>query len=101
MVMDASPRKDLAMSFINFLNELENAARLAEYVNFASPNKAALQLLPQEHLKNPIIYPDKEVLDRSEFFQNASFESTKEIQHNSFQGFTRAQRQMKDRPGIS
>lgn len=69
MVMEASPRKDLAMSFINFLNEPENAARLAEYVNFASPNKSALKLLPQEHLKNPIIYPDKEVLDRSEFYK--------------------------------
>ena len=69
MVMEASPRKNLAMSFINFLNEPENAARLAEYVNFASPNKAALKLLPREHLKNPIIYPDKEVLDRSEFYK--------------------------------
>ena len=69
MVMEASPRKDLAMSFINFLNEPENAARLAEYVNYASPNKAALKLLPKDHLEDPVIYPDKEVLDRSEFYK--------------------------------
>lgn len=69
MVMQASPRKDLAMSFINFLNEPENAARLAEYVNYASPNKTALKLLPKDHLEDPVIYPDKEVLDRSEFYK--------------------------------
>lgn len=69
MVMEASPRKDLAVSFINFLNAPENAARLAEYVNYASPNKAALKLLPKDHLEDPIIYPDKEVLDRSEFYK--------------------------------
>jgi spermidine/putrescine transport system substrate-binding protein len=67
MVMEASKKKELAMSFINFINEPENAARLALYVNFASPNMAAKKLLPQDHLDDPIIYPNKDVLDRSEF----------------------------------
>jgi len=67
MVMEASAKKELAMSFINFLNEPENAARLASFVNFASPNIAAQKLLPKDHLEDPIIYPNKDVLDRSEF----------------------------------
>jgi spermidine/putrescine transport system substrate-binding protein len=67
VVMKASQNKELALAFINFLHEPENAARLAATLNFATPNSTAEKLLPQEQLKNPVIYPEKSVLDRSEF----------------------------------
>ncbi|MEO5349056.1 MAG: spermidine/putrescine ABC transporter substrate-binding protein [Magnetococcus sp. YQC-3] len=67
MVLQSSKQKDLAMAFINFLNEPENAARLASFLNYASPNEAAKKFLSAEHLNNPVIYPTQEVLSRSEF----------------------------------
>ncbi|UCE77464.1 MAG: spermidine/putrescine ABC transporter substrate-binding protein [Gammaproteobacteria bacterium] len=66
-VVESSKNKDLAWAFINFLNEPEHAAQLAEYVYYATPNTAAEKLLPQEFLEDPVIYPSKEALARSEF----------------------------------
>ena len=65
---DNSPNKDLAMAFLNFINEPENAARLAEYVYYPTPNKAAEKLLPEEHLEDETIYPSHDVLAKSEFY---------------------------------
>ncbi len=67
VVMQGSRNKDLAHAFINYLNEPENAAQLAEYVYYATPNKAAEKLLPAEFLEDPVIYPSKEALANSEF----------------------------------
>ena len=65
-VVESSRNKDLAWAFINFLNEPEHAAQLAEYVYYATPNTAAQELLPPEFLENPVIYPSEEALARSE-----------------------------------
>ncbi len=67
-VMQSSNNKRLAYAFIDFLNEPEHAAQLAEYVYYASPNKAAEKFLPAEFLEDPVIYPDKEVLSRCEAY---------------------------------
>ncbi len=68
VVMASSPRKEAAKTFINFLNEPENAAQLAEFVYYATPNLAAERLLPREFLEDPTIYPSESVLARSEFY---------------------------------
>ncbi len=68
VVMQSSNNKRLAYAFIDFLNEPEHAAQLAEYVYYASPNKAAEKLLPAEFLEDPVIYPDKQVLSRCEAY---------------------------------
>jgi len=68
-VSASSKVKDLAFAFINFLNEPANAAQLAEYLHFASPNMAAEKLLPPEFLANPIIYPEKEIIQKSPPFK--------------------------------
>ncbi|MFZ0468163.1 MAG: spermidine/putrescine ABC transporter substrate-binding protein [Thiogranum sp.] len=67
-VMESSKNKDLAWALINFLNEPENAAQLAQFVYYATPNQAAEKLLPPEFLSNPVIYPGKQALDKSEFY---------------------------------
>jgi spermidine/putrescine transport system substrate-binding protein len=66
VIMKGSQQKELAADFIDFLNEPRNAAQLAETLMFASPNKAAEAHLSDEHLSNPLIYPDKAVLEKSE-----------------------------------
>ena len=65
VVMAKSPRKELAQRFINFLNEPKRAARLAEFVFYATPNRAARPFLSEAHRKDPVINPPPEVLQRS------------------------------------
>jgi spermidine/putrescine transport system substrate-binding protein len=67
--MESSKKKDLAWAFINFLNEPENAAQLAEFVYGPTPNTAAEKLLPAEFLEDENIYPNDDVVARSEFYQ--------------------------------
>lgn len=68
-VLSASPRKAEAKLFINFLNEPEIAARLARYVYYATPNRAAEALLPAEFKNDPIIYPTGKALENSEAYR--------------------------------
>ncbi len=67
-VLSGSKKKELAWKFINFMNEPENAAQMAQWAYYASPNKAAKKLLPKEFLENKIIYPDEEIMARSEIY---------------------------------
>lgn len=68
VVMANSPRKELAHRFIDFLNEPKRAARLAEYLFYASPNLAAEPFLSDKHRHDPVIHPPREVLQRSETY---------------------------------
>ncbi len=68
-VLSASTKKDAAKAFINFLNEPEIAARLAQYVYYATPNLAAEKLLPEDFKRDPVVYPSKKALDRSETYR--------------------------------
>ncbi|WP_254774461.1 spermidine/putrescine ABC transporter substrate-binding protein [Marinobacter sp. AC-23] len=68
-VLSASPKKAAAKRFINFLNEPEIAARLAQYVYYATPNKAAEALLPEDFRNDPVIYPSEETLKNFETYQ--------------------------------
>lgn len=68
VVPEGAQEKVLAWQFIDFLNEPENAAQLAEYVYYATPNKAAEKLLPAEFLEDPVMYPGAEVLEKSEYY---------------------------------
>jgi spermidine/putrescine transport system substrate-binding protein len=70
VVSDKSKVKDLAFAFINFLNEPANAAQLAEYLHYASPNMAAEKLLPAEFLADTLIYPNKELILKSPPFKS-------------------------------
>lgn len=64
-----SEQKENAWKFINFLNQPKIAAHLAEYLYYASPNKAARKLLDEEFLSDKIIFPDQSSLKNSEFFK--------------------------------
>lgn len=69
VVLQGSKNKDIAYTFIDFLNQPEHAAQLAQFVYYATPNKAAEKLLPSKFLENPVIYPSEEVLSRSEAYK--------------------------------
>ena len=58
-----------AHEFINFMLRPEIAARNTEYIWYATPNRAALELLDEEMRDDPILYPDPEDLARAEVFR--------------------------------
>ena len=62
--------KDGAMRFINFMNDPEIALRNAEYTGYATPNKAARDMLPREVAEDRSIYPEEEDLVDAEIFVN-------------------------------
>jgi len=68
-VTSASNQKKAAWAFIDFLNEPENAAQLAQHIYYATPNIAAEKLLPKEFIDNSVIYPSNKALDESEYYQ--------------------------------
>lgn len=61
---------DGAHQFINFMLKPENAAINAEYVGYATPNKAAIKLLPKEISQDKRFYPDMNELDNLEVYDN-------------------------------
>ena len=68
-VAKASRNKDMAYKFLNFINQPAQAAQLAEWAHYPSPNKAAEKLLPAKFLSNKLIYPPEDVLNNSEVFE--------------------------------
>jgi len=67
-VLEVSENKEMAFKFINFINDPKRAALLAEELGMASPNKSAEEHMSQTHLLNPLIYPPKELLEKSESY---------------------------------
>ncbi len=56
-----------AHAFINFILRPDVAAQICEELGYATPNQAALELLPKEVRENPIVYPTAEQLKGSEY----------------------------------
>lgn len=68
-VLEVSENKEMAFKFINFINDPKRAALLAEEFGSASANKSAEQFMSDAHLSNPLIYPPKELIEKSEFYE--------------------------------
>ncbi|MBQ6471236.1 MAG: spermidine/putrescine ABC transporter substrate-binding protein [Victivallales bacterium] len=62
-----APNVDLAYKFINFIHAPKNAALNVEYTAYLCPNKDCYELLPEEVRKNPAIFIDKEIFQKSRF----------------------------------
>jgi spermidine/putrescine transport system substrate-binding protein len=61
-----APHPDNAHAFINFVLEAEAGAAIADFIQYATPNKAARALLSDDYNKNPAIFPDDATLARCE-----------------------------------
>ena len=62
--------KKEAYAFINFMLEPENAAQNAEYIGYATPNKAARALLPKDITDDKSFYPSEETIKHLEVYNN-------------------------------
>jgi spermidine/putrescine transport system substrate-binding protein len=69
-VLAKAPHRDLAEKFINFVLDPRNAARISNFTQFATANKAAREFIMPETLKNPAIYPAPEVMAKLEFLED-------------------------------
>ncbi|OZG73808.1 spermidine/putrescine ABC transporter substrate-binding protein [Hahella sp. CCB-MM4] len=67
-VAKASRQPDKALQFINFLLEPENAALMAESLNYASTVRGVEQYQSREHRENQIIYPPADVMEKAESY---------------------------------
>ena len=61
-----APRPDLALKFMNFMLEGKNSSELTNLIGSGNPNLAAIKYIKPEILKNPAIFPDKEVAAKLE-----------------------------------
>jgi spermidine/putrescine transport system substrate-binding protein len=61
-----APHPENAHAFINFILDGEAGAAIADFIQYATPNKAARALLSDDYNKNPAIFPDDATLARCE-----------------------------------
>ncbi|MFS1663785.1 ABC transporter substrate-binding protein [Streptococcus sp. zg-JUN1979] len=59
-----------AYAFINFMLDPKNAAQNAQYIGYATPNKDAKALLPDSIQNDPAFYPDHDVINHLEVYDN-------------------------------
>jgi len=67
-----SPNKDLALSFLNHLYSLENAAQNSEDLYVATPISAAKTMQSKELQEDITVYPPKALIERSQFYTELS-----------------------------
>lgn len=67
VVLKTSPRKELAMRFINYLLDSSVAARTSERLLFAAANREARRSVRADVRENPAIYPPDWLLPRLEW----------------------------------
>ena len=66
-ILKGTERPATAHLWMNYLLRAKVAAANANYVHFATTNKAALPDIDESDLKNPAVYPSDAVMKRSEF----------------------------------
>ena len=65
---------DGAYRFISFLLRPDVAAKNAEYVGYSTPNKDALELLPEDVTSDETFYPTDEQMEHMEVYENLGSE---------------------------
>lgn len=70
VVLKESRNPENAMKFIDFMSRPDIAQMNCEYIEYSSPNKAAIEMMGEEYADNPTINPPQDVIDRCEFFND-------------------------------
>jgi spermidine/putrescine transport system substrate-binding protein/spermidine/putrescine transport system permease protein len=65
-----APHPDLAHAFLDFVMEADVAAEICRTMQYSSPNRAALPLLPAAIRDNPTIFPPADVVARTEVIED-------------------------------
>jgi spermidine/putrescine transport system substrate-binding protein len=59
-----------AYAFMNYILDAKIGAKLAKFIHYASPNKAALEIIDNNYKKNRVINPTKEEINRMVFLRD-------------------------------
>ena len=65
-----APNRDMAEKFINFILDPKMGAKLSNFNQYATPNKAAREFVNPDDLSNPAIYPPPEIMKKLEFVKD-------------------------------
>lgn len=67
-IPDNAKNKENAEKWINFLCRPDIAVKNFEYITYATPNKAAFEILDPEYQENKSVFPDTDELENSEVY---------------------------------
>ncbi len=70
VITSHAPNADGALKFIDYLLDEKVGAQLSNYINYASPNAAAMPHVSEESRKNPRIYPPEDQLKHLSYLQD-------------------------------
>lgn len=70
VIPKTSKNIEAAHQFINFMLDPEVAAQNTDYVGYSTPNKAALEFMDEETINDKRFYPDEEITDKLEVYQD-------------------------------
>ena len=70
VVCSGAPHAELAEKFLAFLLEPRVSARLANFLNYATPNRESKVFLEPSLLNNPAVYPPPDVMSKLEFVED-------------------------------
>jgi spermidine/putrescine transport system substrate-binding protein len=62
-----APHPENAHAFINFIFDKDAGKHIAETIQYATPNKAARELMDVKYTGNPAIFPPAEILSKCEY----------------------------------
>jgi spermidine/putrescine transport system substrate-binding protein len=66
-IPNGAPHLDEAYAFINYILDGEAGAKIAEEIQYATPNAAARDRMPENYKNNTVVYPTPEELARCEW----------------------------------
>jgi spermidine/putrescine transport system substrate-binding protein len=59
-----------AYAFMDYILDAKNGAQLAEAINYATPNKASLEIMDDDFKNNRVINPNKQEIERMVFLND-------------------------------
>src|SRR5258708_15152888 len=65
-----APRPELAHAFLDYVMEAEAAAEICRTMQYSTPNRAALALVPPAIRDNPAIFPSADAVARTEITED-------------------------------
>jgi spermidine/putrescine transport system substrate-binding protein/spermidine/putrescine transport system permease protein len=65
-----APHRNMAEQFIDYILEPETGARVSNFNQYATPNRASLRFINPKDLANPAIYPPPAIMKKLEFLRD-------------------------------
>lgn len=71
LLSSKAPNPEGAYAFMNYILDAKVGAQLAKFINYATPNKASLEVIDDEFKNNRVVNPTQEEIKRMVFLKDA------------------------------